>query len=137
MWPSRRAVLRPACSWRLSASTEIDKGGHQMPEIMTIQTPALGDRSYLIHDQTHAVVVDPQRDIDRVLAVAAAQQVLITHVLETHIHNDYVTGGLALARQAGATYVVAASEEVSFERLAVRDHDQILTGSLTVTAVHT
>src|ERR1700722_9627106 len=108
-----------------------------MPEIVTIQTPALGDRSYLIHDQTHAVVVDPQRDIDRVLAVAEAQRVRITHVLETHIHNDYVTGGLALARQTGAAYVVAASEEVSFERLAVRDHDRIVTGSLTVTAVHT
>src|SRR6202035_4176728 len=75
MWLSRRAVLRPACSWRLSASIEIDKGGHQMPEIVTIHTPALGDRSYLIHDQTHAVVVDPQRDIDRVLAAAQAQQV--------------------------------------------------------------
>jgi hydroxyacylglutathione hydrolase len=108
-----------------------------MPEIVTIQTPALGDRSYLIHDQTHAVVVDPQRDIDRVLAAAQAQQVRITHVLETHIHNDYVTGGLALARQTGAAYVVAASEEVSFERLAVRDNDRIVTGSLTVTAVHT
>ena len=61
----------------------------------------------------------------------------ITHVLETHIHNDYITGGLALASQTGATYVVAASEEVSFERLAVRDRDQISTGSLTVTAMHT
>ncbi len=108
-----------------------------MPEIVTIQTPALGDRSYLIHDGAYAVVVDPQRDIDRVLAVAQAAQVRITHVLETHIHNDYVTGGLALARQAGAAYVVAASEEVSFERLAVRDNDRLVTGSLTVTAVHT
>jgi hydroxyacylglutathione hydrolase len=108
-----------------------------MPEIVTIQTPALGDRSYLIHDEARAVVVDPQRDIDRVLAVAEARHVRITHVLETHIHNDYVTGGLALARQTGADYVVAASEDVSFERMPVRDHDQIATGSLTVTVMHT
>ena len=107
-----------------------------MLEVVTIQTPALGDRSYLIHDGTEAVVVDPQRDIGRILAVAQARRVRITHVLETHIHNDYVTGGLALAGQTAASYV-AASEEVSFDRLAVRDNDQIISGSLTVTAMHT
>ena len=108
-----------------------------MLEVVTIETPALGDRSYLIHDGAEAVVVDPQRDFGRVLATAEAQRVQITHVLETHIHNDYITGGLALASQTGASYVVAASEEVSFHRLAVRDNDQIITGSLTVTAMHT
>src|SRR5579862_4005717 len=108
-----------------------------MPEIVTIETPALGDRTYLIHDGTQAMVVDPQRDIGRVLAVAQARQVRITHVLETHIHNDYVTGGFALALQAGAEYVVAASEEVSFERLAVRDRDQLTSGSMTITVMHT
>ena len=108
-----------------------------MPEIVTIETPALGDRSYLVHDGAAAVVVDPQRDIGRVLAVAQAHSVRITHVLETHIHNDYVTGGLALAGETGAAYVVAASEEVGFERMAVRDHDRITAGSLTVTVMHT
>ena len=108
-----------------------------MLEVVTIQTPALGDRSYLIHDGADAVVVDPQRDIGRILATAQARRVRITHVLETHIHNDYVTGGLALASQTGASYVVAESEEVSFDRLAVGDKDQISTGSLTMTVMHT
>ncbi|HJY99402.1 MAG TPA: rhodanese-like domain-containing protein, partial [Streptosporangiaceae bacterium] len=48
-----------------------------------------------------------------------------------------VTGGLALAGETGAAYVVAASEEVGFERMAVRDNDQITAGSLTVTVMHT
>jgi hydroxyacylglutathione hydrolase len=108
-----------------------------MLEVITVQTPALGDRSYLIHGGAEAVVVDPQRDMARILAIAEDRGVRITHVLETHIHNDYVTGGLALARQTGAAYVVAASEEVSFERIAVRDKDQIVAGSLMVTAMHT
>jgi hydroxyacylglutathione hydrolase len=108
-----------------------------MPEVVTIQTPALGDRSYLIHDDTEAVVVDPQRDIGRVLSAAESRGVRVTHVLETHIHNDYVTGGLALARETKAAYVVAASEDVSFERLPVRDDDQISTGSMTLTVMHT
>jgi hydroxyacylglutathione hydrolase len=108
-----------------------------MPEVVTIQTPALGDRSYLIHDDSLAVVVDPQRDIGRVLSAAESCGARITHVLETHIHNDYVTGGLALASQTGAAYVVAASEDVSFERMPVREDDQISTGSMTVTVMHT
>jgi len=108
-----------------------------MTEVITIETPALGDRSYLVHDGAKAFVVDPQRDIDRILAVAAARGLEITHVLETHIHNDYVTGGFALAGQTGAAYVVAASEDVSFERVGVADRDEIAVGSLTVTALHT
>ena len=70
-------------------------------EVVAIDTPALGDRSYLAHDGEVALVVDPQRDIDRVLALAAARGVRITHVFETHLHNDYVTGGLALAPPPG------------------------------------
>jgi hydroxyacylglutathione hydrolase len=108
-----------------------------MPEVITIETPALGDRSYLVHDGAKAFVVDPQRDIERVLAAAGSRGLEITHVLETHIHNDYVTGGFALASQTGAAYVVAASEDVSFERVAVADRDRIAVGSLTVTALHT
>ncbi len=73
-----------------------------MIEIIAIDTPSLGDRGYLATDGTVALVVDAQRDFDRVLRLAAERNVTITHVFETHIHNDYVTGGLALARETGA-----------------------------------
>ena len=72
-----------------------------------------------------ALVVDPQRDVDRVLAVAEREGVRITHVFETHIHNDYVTGGLALARRLGARYHVNAEDEVSFGREPIRDGDVV------------
>ncbi len=94
-------------------------------EVLAIDTPALGDRSYLVHDGEVAVVVDPQRDIDRVLALAAAQGVRITHVFETHLHNDYVTGGLALALATGSAYHVNAADEVAFDRIPVRDGDVV------------
>ena len=84
--------------------------------IITIETPTLGDRTYLAHDGHVDVVVDPQRDIDRVLAVADEAGVQITHVLETHVHNDYVTGGLALAGATGAVYALNRDDEVGFER---------------------
>ena len=94
-------------------------------EVVAIDTPALGDRSYLAHDGQVAVVVDPQRDIDRVLDLAAARGVRITHVLETHLHNDYVTGGLALACATGAAYHVNAADPVAFDRVPARDQDLI------------
>ena len=96
-----------------------------LPIIVAIDTPSLGDRSYLAHDGRVGVVVDPQRDIDRVLTLAGAAGVRITHVLETHIHNDYVTGGLALAEATGAAYLVNAEDKVSFDRTPVRDGDLI------------
>lgn len=106
--------------------------------IIAIETPSLGDRSYLAHDGEVAFVVDPQRDIDRVLAVAAEAGVRITHVFETHIHNDYVTGGYALAGQTGAAYFVGADDEVSFERCPIRDGDVVeVSPSLRLRALHT
>jgi glyoxylase-like metal-dependent hydrolase (beta-lactamase superfamily II)/rhodanese-related sulfurtransferase len=94
-------------------------------EVAAIDTPALGDRSYLAHDGQVAVVVDPQRDIDRVLDLAAARGVRITHVFETHLHNDYVTGGLALAHATGAAYFVNAADPVAFDRVPARARDLI------------
>jgi len=102
-----------------------------MAEILAIETPALGDRSYLAHDGQTAVVIDPQRDYDRVLALAERAGVRITHVAETHIHNDYVTGGLALSREAGAAYLVNAADPVRFGREPVTDGDAIDIGPAT------
>lgn len=103
-----------------------------------IETPALGDRSYLVHDGSVAVVVDPQRDIDRVTALLDQHGVQLQAVLETHIHNDYVTGGLALAERTGAAYYVNADDDVSFERTKIRDGETIEVGSrMRLTALST
>src|ERR1700685_4279231 len=104
-------------------------GRGSMVDIMTIQTPSLGDRSYLVTDGATAFVVDPQRDIDRVLALAANRGISVTHVFETHIHNDYVTGGLALARAAGAAYHVNAADPVAFDRAPVRRRGGVPVGT--------
>jgi hydroxyacylglutathione hydrolase len=93
--------------------------------VEVLQTSSLGDRSYLAHDGQVAIVVDPQRDIDRILALAGRLGVRITHVAETHVHNDYVSGGLALAKLTGADYLVAANDQVGFERRPVTDGDEI------------
>jgi glyoxylase-like metal-dependent hydrolase (beta-lactamase superfamily II)/rhodanese-related sulfurtransferase len=106
-------------------------------EVSIIETTGLGDRSYLVSYDGVAVVIDPQRDIDRVLDLAGERDVRITHVLETHIHNDYVTGGLELSRVTGAEYVVPVGDDVGYERRAVADGDTITAGGLRLRVLHT
>jgi glyoxylase-like metal-dependent hydrolase (beta-lactamase superfamily II)/rhodanese-related sulfurtransferase len=106
-------------------------------KILVVDTPELGDRSYLIHDGTTGFVVDPQRDLDRMLTVIATAGVRLSHVFETHIHNDYLTGGLALAKATGAAYVVAGAEEVSFDRTPAGDGSAFESGRMAVQALHT
>lgn len=58
--------------------------------------------------------------------------------METHIHNDYVTGGLELARLTGAAYLVPAAAHVSFERIPVHDGDlAVIDAGLRLRAVAT
>ena len=106
-------------------------------EILTIETPSLGDRSYVVTDGEVAAVIDPQRDIDRVLEVTEPRGLKITHVFETHNHNDYVTGGYELVRITGATYVLNADEEMFYDFHGVRDGDEVEVGGITIRAMHT
>ena len=108
-----------------------------MLHVEVLETSDLGDRSYVVHDGSVAVVVDPQRDIDRVEAILEERDLRCVAVLETHIHNDYVTGGFELARRTDAKYVVNAEDPVAFERQPAKDGDQMTFGSMRVTAIAT
>lgn len=90
-----------------------------------LETEGLGNRSYLAGGREAAVVIDPPRDVERVVAAAAGRGVRIAYVAETHVHNDYVSGGLELARLTGATYLVPAAARVSFDRTPVADGDTL------------
>lgn len=104
----------------------------------TIEVPGLGNRSYLAGGPAGAVAVDPPRDVDRVVAAAARRGVRITHVVETHLHNDYVSGGLELARLTGALYLVPGGARVAFERVPVADGDRVeVDAGLTLRALAT
>ncbi len=105
--------------------------------VEVIETSDLGDRSYVAHDGQSAVVIDPQRDLDRVETVLDKLGVRCVMVLETHIHNDYVSGGLELAKGHDATYVVSGADRVQFDRHAVTDGDELEAGSLRVQVVAT
>lgn len=106
-------------------------------DVVVIETPQLGDRSYLVHDGRVALVIDAQRDTDRIEEASRKAGVQITHVAETHVHNDYLTGGLILARAHGAKYLVNAADPVAYERVPLADGQEVQIGGLTLRAVAT
>ena len=91
--------------------------------VTIIETPDLGDRSYVVDDGRVALVIDPQRDIDRVEEVLNCRGLRLAAVAETHAHNDYVSGGLELARKHGVPYLVPCEADVDYERTQVCDED--------------
>ncbi|WP_283136646.1 MBL fold metallo-hydrolase [Rhizohabitans arisaemae] len=78
-------------------------------KITSFRTPGLGDQSHLLVHEGRGILVDPQRDIDRFLAAAAEQDVELRFVLETHLHNDYVSGAEQAALRTGAELVLPAA----------------------------
>ncbi len=108
-----------------------------MIHVVTIDTADLGDRSYLVHDESVAVVIDPQRDVDRFLRLAGRLDVRVTTVLETHLHNDYVSGGPELARLTGADYVTPRGEFPGRHEHVVGDGAVIRAGEVILHCVST
>jgi glyoxylase-like metal-dependent hydrolase (beta-lactamase superfamily II)/rhodanese-related sulfurtransferase len=106
-------------------------------QIEIITTEELGDRSYIAHDGAAAVVIDPQRDLDRVEDLLGRLGLTVALVLETHIHNDYVSGGFELARRTSAPYGINADDPVAFSRVALHDGDEVQAGSLTARVLST
>ncbi len=105
--------------------------------VTVLETPDLGDRSYVVDDGTAALVIDPQRDLDRVEAVLTARGVRLIAVAETHLHNDYVSGGLELARRHDVDYLVPCEAEVAYERTLVCGQDVRRVASMTVRTLAT
>ena len=100
-------------------------------------TPGLGDNSFLVASGGEAVVVDPQRDVGRFLSAAEARGVRIRHVLETHVHNDYLSGALEIHRATGAGIVAPARGRYEFPHLPVEEGDENAVGDLALRAIET
>ncbi len=100
-------------------------------------TRGLGDTSYLLASGREAVLVDPQRDAWRFVAAAAARGLQIVRVLETHVHNDYLSGALETHAATGAEIVAPARGRYEFEHRAVDDGDRIELGEYALTAIAT
>jgi hypothetical protein len=72
--------------------------------------------------------IDPRRDVDVYLDAARDAELRITHVLETHLHNDYVSGGRELAALTGAAHVIGAGAALRHDHQPARDGDAVDVG---------
>ncbi|MEV7613816.1 MBL fold metallo-hydrolase [Streptomyces sp. NPDC089799] len=108
-----------------------------MHGIETVTTTGLGDTSYLLVSGDEAALVDPQRDSWDLLESCAARKLRIRYVLETHVHNDYVSGALEVRAATGATVAVPARVPYAFDHLPLAEDDEITLGDLTVRAMAT
>lgn len=108
-----------------------------------VESKGLAAFSYLVADtkKGEAVVIDPRRDVADYRGMAKENSVTITHVLETHIHADFLSGARELAHQTGTAKVAVSAEGgakygYTPDRL-LRNHDKISVGSFNLTALHT
>jgi glyoxylase-like metal-dependent hydrolase (beta-lactamase superfamily II)/rhodanese-related sulfurtransferase len=97
-------------------------------------TPELGDASYLVASDGEAAIVDPQRDAWRFLAVAGRRGWRVRHVLETHVHNDYVSGAHEVRSATGAEIVVPARGGYTFDHTPADEGTEIRLGDLSLVA---
>src|SRR5579864_7754279 len=68
----------------------------------------LAHASYMLGSEGEAAVVDPQRDVEIYLKAAGQHGLKIRHIFETHLHADFVSGHLELAKRTGATIHIGA-----------------------------
>jgi hydroxyacylglutathione hydrolase len=100
--------------------------------IRQFQIEGLGHLSTLIGDDEWglAAVIDPRRDVDVYLDVAHEHGLRISHVLETHLHNDYVSGGRELAAITGAEQLIGVGAELGYHHRPLGDGERVAVGGL-------
>lgn len=103
-------------------------------DIELILTPGLGNGAFLVSAGREAIIIDPPRDAWRVMATAKTRGWRITHVLETHVHNDYLSGALELRSALGAEILAPARGRYGFAHRPVDDGDVLDIDGLGFTA---
>ncbi|OJF16771.1 MAG: hypothetical protein A6D91_11085, partial [Bacillaceae bacterium G1] len=84
-----------------------------------------GCLSYMVISGQEAMVVDPLRFVDAYLRLAEREGVRITHIVDSHLHADHVSGGPELARRTGATYYLMKSEGAVYDFEPLENHERI------------
>jgi hydroxyacylglutathione hydrolase len=97
----------------------------------------LAHASYMIGSEGEAAVVDPQRDVDIYLKVAAEQNLEIRHIFETHLHADFVSGHKELAARTGAKIYIGARANAGFPHVPLSDGFEVKVGAVRLRALET
>jgi hydroxyacylglutathione hydrolase len=97
----------------------------------------LAHASYMIGSEGEAAVIDPQRDVDLYLEAAEEQGLKITHIFETHLHADFVSGHKELAARTGAKIYIGAQAHAGFPHVPLRDGSEVRMGWLRIRVLET
>ena len=97
----------------------------------------LAHASYMLGSEGEAAVVDPQRDVEIYLKAADEHGLKIRHIFETHLHADFVSGHLELAKRTGAKIYIGAQAGATFAHVALHDGSEVRFGKLRITALET
>lgn len=106
-------------------------------DVRVLSTPGLGDKSYVLTHEGVGIIVDPQRDIERFRAVVEELDIDARYVLETHLHNDYVSGGRHLAAVVGADLVLPAGSGTKFAYVPAFHTEDLDAGPFQLRPLHT
>ena len=137
-WPCRLARLRlqaRAGFLRRDRGDGIGRGSVMF--FKQFYLGCLAQASYLIGSEGEAAVVDPRRDVDEYLEEARREGLTIRHVIETHLHADFVSGHRELARRTGAQIYIGATAGREVRARSGRDGDEISFGDVTLRFLET
>ena len=105
--------------------------------IQQIYTNCLAQAAYYIESEGEALIIDPLRDPEPYVELAASRNAKIRFVLETHFHADFVSGHLELARKTGAVIVYGPGAQPDYPAAILKDYDVIDLGKIKVMILHT
>jgi hydroxyacylglutathione hydrolase len=88
-------------------------------------TEKIAHSSYMLIGQDTCAVIDPQRDVDHYIEEARSQGVKITHIMQTHLHADFISGHMDLAEKTGAPIYVAKSADCTFDHVPLSEGDVV------------
>ena len=106
-------------------------------EIKQLYTGCLSEAAYFISSEGEAAVIDPLRDVDAYLQMAAERGVKIKYIFETHFHADFVSGHIELSQKTGAPIIYGPDTHASFDVHVAKDNEEFMVGKLKIKAMHT
>jgi len=106
-------------------------------KIEQIYTSCLAQGAYYIESNGEVAIIDPLRETQQYVDKAKANNAVIKFVFETHIHADFVSGHLDLAKKTGATIVYGPNANTVFDCYNASDNEEFKIGNITLKALHT
>lgn len=105
--------------------------------IQQLYTACLSEAAYYIESNGEAAIIDPLRDIDAYLQLAASRNTTIKYIFETHFHADFVSGHIDLSKQTGAPIIFGPGAKTNFKVHNASDGEVFTIGEITVEVLHT